>query len=430
MAGVQITPIQQYLRHLAAHGEQMTDRQLLERYVARADQAAFEAIIHRHGPLVRGVCTRILGGGHDVEDAFQATFLVFVRKARTLSAPDALGPWLYGVACRTALKARASAARRAKTHRPLVDLAAPGPDARDWSELRSILDELINRLPDRYRVPFVLCYLEGKTNQQAARILGCPLGTVFSRLAWARDRLQKLLRRRGLAPACGVLAAWLIDSAAPAAVPLASVVSTSQAATAFAAGGAAGAGACPGQAAVLAEGVLRAMFLTKLKIALLLVAALGVAGIGALSLSRLGAAGEPALAGIDRAMQPTAARGDAAKTDKQKLQGTWTVIAVTENGREVAEAEVLNRNSQFVFAADKVTIPIRDGKREFSYQLDPSQKPRHIDLVFDGVTSKGVYAFDAGSLKICVAKDGDERPADLTAPNASNRVLVVLKKNS
>jgi RNA polymerase sigma factor (sigma-70 family) len=430
MTGGETTPIRRYIRHLAGHGEgQDADCELLQRYVVAADQAAFEAIVRRHGPLVQSVCARILGGGPDAEDAFQATFLVLVRKAGSLAAPDSLGPWLYGVACRTALKARAAAVRHQKTERPLTDLATvPTATALAERDLRAVLDELIYRLPQRYRVPFVLCYLEGKTNQEAARIVGCPLGTIFSRLAWARDRLQKQLRRRGLAPASGMFAAWLVESAAPAAVPIASVDSTAHAAIAFAAGRSAAAGAYSGPAAALAEGVLHAMFVTKLKIALLLLATVGIAGVGTFGLIRLATAGEPAGPEFARGLQPPPRQDNAATADQKTLQGTWTVVAVTENGRDVPEAEVKNRNSQFVFVGNKVTIPIRDGMREFAYKLDPTQKPRHIDLVFEGVTSKGLYVLDAGTLKICVAKDGDERPADLAAPRDSNRVLVELKK--
>jgi RNA polymerase sigma-70 factor (ECF subfamily) len=427
MAGGQTSAMQRYIRQIATHaGSDHSDRQLLERYVTAADQVAFAALVRRHGPLVLGVCTRILGGGPDAEDAFQATFLVLVRKARCLSAPDALGPWLYGVACRTALKVRAARARRQQREMPLADLAAP--EAALWRDLRPLLDELIHQLPHRYRAAFVLCYLEGKSNREAAHILGCPPGTIFSRLAWARDRLQKQLRRRGIVPASGVLAAWLVESAALAAVPIASAVSTSHAAAAFAAGPAAVAGGYSGPAAALAEGVLRAMFLTKLKIVLLVLATIGIAGLGTVTLTRLASASESQIAAVGPPVQPAAAGGDEAKTDRQKLQGSWAVVAVTENGREIAEDEVKARNAEIVFAGDKLTVQIRGKAKEFTYRLDPARKPRHIDMVEDGMTSKGIYLLEKGTLKICMAKDNDERPAEFTAPSDSNRVLLVLEK--
>jgi RNA polymerase sigma-70 factor (ECF subfamily) len=431
MGGAQSSPIQRCIRQIAvARGQSdASDGQLLERYLAAADEAAFEALVSRHGPLVRGVCTRILGHGPDADDAFQATFLVFVRKARSLRSPDALGPWLYGVAYRTALKARATALQRQKRQRPLPDLPGPSsPDCIVSGDLVSILDGLIHRLPHRYRRPFVLCYLEGKTNKEAAEILGCPQGTIFSRLAWARGQLQKQLRRHGLAPASAAVAAWLVPSTAPAALPNTVVVSTAQAATAFAAGRAAVSGCCSPHAAALAEGVLRTMFLTKLKIALVAVATIGMAGFAAAAFTHLGSSQEnPA---IERHLQPAATGRGEAKTDKERLQGSWTVVAVTEAGREIPEAEVESRNSKFVFAGDTVTIPIRDGKRDFMYKLDSTQKPRYFDLTFDGTTNKGIYLLKGDELKICVSKEADERPTEFAAPGDSNRVLMVLKRTN
>src|SRR5262249_17501866 len=148
------------------------------------DEAAFTALVNRHGPMVLGVCRRVLRPAHDADDAFQATLLVLLRKARPLRRPELLGNWLYGVAHRTALKARTLAAKRRARERPVVDhlAGAPSPTAA-WGDVRPVLDEEVSRLPAKYRAPVVLCYLEGKTNEEAARLLGCPTGTVFSRLA-------------------------------------------------------------------------------------------------------------------------------------------------------------------------------------------------------------------------------------------------------
>src|SRR5262249_616645 len=160
-----------------------------------------------YGPLVLGVCTRILGSEHDAEDAYQATFLVLVRKAGSLRTPESLGPWLYGVANRTALKARAERLQRLKRELPLVEPPAPSSaDELAWRDLRLVLDEEVTRLPPKHRAAIILCYFEGKTNEQAARILGCPPGTIFSRLASARDRLRQQLSRRGVALSTSALA--------------------------------------------------------------------------------------------------------------------------------------------------------------------------------------------------------------------------------
>ena len=283
MATGQPTSLMRFLRGLAAHGGgDAADGQLLHRFATRHDEAAFAALVGRHGPVVWGVCRRVLRDPNDAEDAFQATFLVLARKAASVARPDLLGNWLYGVACRTAREARARAARRRAKERQAAAVAAADPAADvDWADLRPVLDEEIGALPAKYRVPFVLCYLEGRTNEEAARLLGCPKGTVLSRLAWARERLRHRLTRRGLALGAGLLATRLAHNAAPAAVPAPLVCSTVEAATSVAAGKAV-AGAVPARVAALTEGVLRAMFMTRLRIAtaIVLAAALTAGGVG------------------------------------------------------------------------------------------------------------------------------------------------------
>src|SRR5262249_31257284 len=178
----------------------------------------------------------------------------------------------------TAVKAKAEALKRRRHERRLVDTApAPVADGLLWRDLRPVLDEEVNRLPRKYRDPFVLCYLEGKTNEQAAQILACPQGTVFSRLAWARERLRRQLSRRGLAVSVAAFAA-LLSRATRAAVRASVEGLPSRAALAGAAGQGAAAGTVSARAAALAEGVVRAMFWTKLKIALLALLTTAVAG--------------------------------------------------------------------------------------------------------------------------------------------------------
>src|SRR5262249_24569164 len=158
-----------------------------ERFVRRRDEAAFEALVWRHAPLVLGVCRRVLRHEQDAEDAFQATFLTLVRKARSIGRKQSVGSWLYKVAYRAAVQAKAAAGRRAAREKPWAGEPA-GEPSEDviWRDLRPVLDEEVGRLPARYRVPFVLCYLNGKTSAEAAREIGCPAGTIMSRLAWAR----------------------------------------------------------------------------------------------------------------------------------------------------------------------------------------------------------------------------------------------------
>jgi RNA polymerase sigma factor (sigma-70 family) len=211
----------------------------------------------------------------DAEDAFQATFLVLVRKARSLSRPEQLSPWLYGVARRTALKARAEAARRRAREQAVMDHPAHETSDVLRRELRHVLDEEVSRLPARYRTPFLLCYLEGLTNDEAARRLGCPKGTILSRLSRAREILRGRLARRGLGLSAAALSAALPDSLS-AAVPSALVESTIRLSISYAAGMAVSALSAP--ATVLAEGVLKAMFLTKVKLVVVVFLSLGLVG--------------------------------------------------------------------------------------------------------------------------------------------------------
>jgi RNA polymerase sigma factor (sigma-70 family) len=189
-----------------------SDRRLLERFVSQQDEAAFAALLDRHGPMVLSVCRRVLSHAQDAEDAFQATFLVLSRKAAFIAQPELLGSWLYGVAYRIARKARAQSARRRRreSERETVPMSAPDPLLEAaWRELRASLDEELRRLPVKYQAPLVLCYLEGLTNEEAARQLGWPVGSISYRLARGRDLLRERLSRRRRAIAPGLLPALL-----------------------------------------------------------------------------------------------------------------------------------------------------------------------------------------------------------------------------
>jgi RNA polymerase sigma factor (sigma-70 family) len=440
MFGAPTNPIQRFIARISASratGDD-PDRQLLERFVSERDPCAFEAIVERHGPLVLSVCTRVLGGVHDAEDAFQATFLVLVRKAGSIRAPGSLGPWLYGVAYRTALKAKAHVLKRQKLEKPLVDVAAPAVrDNEILDDLRAVLDEEVNCLPAKYRVPFVLCYMQGKTNAEAAQMLGCAHGTIFSRLAWARERLRKCLSRR-LALASGAVTSLLTQSTVSEAVPVSYSLSTSKAALAFAAGKAAAAGTTSAPAAALAEGVLRAMFLTKLKIAIVVLFAIGTAGAGGGALAwglltseqgnrRIGFLVNHLNGhGIGQPAGPVAGEG---RTDKDKLQGTWILVEVTDAGKVISAEDIKAKNFEMVITGDKLTLPIRDDAKQVAYKLDPSKKPKEIDLsIEEGQTAKGIYSLEGSKLKLCVERAGGERPTEFAAPKDSDRVLMVLKK--
>ncbi len=260
----------------------MSEWQLLHRYVTRRDEAAFEALVARHGPMVLGVCRRVLGEGADVDDAFQATFLVLVKKAAALGERDAVGHWLYGVACRVALRARSDAARRRSREWACATTeaaSATDPDETSRRELAAAIDEELALLPAKYRAPVVLCLVEGLSHDEAARQLGWPVGSVKGRLARARDLLKGRLARRGLAPAAGVIAALAHD--ARAAVPPALAASTARAALTIATRSPT-AGVVSATAAALMEGVITTMSLTRIKVGIAALVALG-AGAGVLA---------------------------------------------------------------------------------------------------------------------------------------------------
>jgi RNA polymerase sigma factor (sigma-70 family) len=203
---------------LALATEDLTDQQLLDRFVRRRDEVAFEALVQRHGPMVLAVCRRVLGQAQEADDAFQATFLVLLRKADSIAKPELLGSWLYGVACRVARKARAQAASRRAHESAREAVAMPPPDPLlevAWRELRALLDEELQHLPPKYQAPLVLCYLEGLTNEEAARRLGWPSGSISYRLARARELLKARLSRRCKALSPALLGAVLASAAPP-----------------------------------------------------------------------------------------------------------------------------------------------------------------------------------------------------------------------
>jgi RNA polymerase sigma factor (sigma-70 family) len=260
----------------------LSDGQLLDRFVGRREASAFEAIVERYGPLVWGVCRRVLWDHHDAEDAFQATFLVLARKAASVMPRDKLGNWLYGVAFQTAMKARATRAKRRVRERPAGEMNEPEAVPHEPADERlSGLDREVTRLPEKYRMPIILCELEGKTHRQAAEQLGWPVGTVSSRLSRARALLASRLSRRAAPLTVGALAGLLTQDMARAGVPPELLHSTAQAAILSTAGKAVAAGVVSAQVAALTGEVLKTMLINKLKLAtamLLLALALAAGG--------------------------------------------------------------------------------------------------------------------------------------------------------
>jgi RNA polymerase sigma factor (sigma-70 family) len=328
-----------------------SDGQLLERFTARREEAAFAALLHRHGPMVLGLCRRVARHAQAAEDAFQATFLLLARKAGSIRKGESVGGWLYRVAFRLAVKARAQAARRREREHRVADMRKPelGFQAA-WQDLQEVLDEELERLPEKYRAPLVLCYLQGKTQEEAMRQLGCPLGTVRSRLARARKLLRARLARRGLTLGAAALGTALAANSATAALPGTLLNSTLKAGLHFAAGGAVGPGVSA-RTAALVKGGLQAMATEKVRFGIVVFLALGLVAAGAGLVAHRALATGPGKepgpmqeaprsgsfqrgGGQPPRISKTPAKGDAAR------QMTLTGRVLGPDGKPVAGAEV------------------------------------------------------------------------------------------
>jgi RNA polymerase sigma factor (sigma-70 family) len=282
MAGGPLGNVIRFLRRaVGPEAGTLSDRQLLARFAHRRDEVAFGSLVERHGPMVWAACRRVLGAGPDAEDAFQAAFLVLAQKAGAAGWQESVSSWLYQVAYRVAIRARRDIARRRRREEEAAKMLQGTPRAAaEGGELRAVLDEELSRLPERFRAPVVLCYLQGKTNDEAAQALGWPRGTVASRLSRARNVLRSRLTRRGLTLPATALAASLHEAVASAALPPALVQSTIKAAALLPAANALAAGAISGPVASLTQGVLRTMFFAKLKLAAPIVVVLAIFGTG------------------------------------------------------------------------------------------------------------------------------------------------------
>jgi RNA polymerase sigma factor (sigma-70 family) len=387
-----------------------SDAELLEQFVTRRSEDAFAALLRRHQAMVWGVCRRMLGQHADAEDAFQAVFLVLAAKASTLRHQANLGPWLYGVTCNTALKQREQERlRRKHEHRAgtasglgdlFSDVDQPVADA----EVVAILDEEIQRLPDKYRSAVVLCEIQGRSREDASRVLGIPPGTLSSRLASARDCLALRLARRGVVLGAAPLAILLDAPSAPAASLAATTVQQT-----LAASGAAGAGVS-GPVAALTQGVLHAMFMQQVKtwaagIALALAVA---AGTILLTLAAL-------------------AQGDGPANDRERIVGTWKLISVMDNGRERPADD-----AKAVITKDKIELHFGGKSRAFPYALDPDHNPKHFNTKSaDGTKDVlGIYKFEDNKLFLVINETGGgDRPTQFVSEaKTANDLLMIMER--
>ncbi len=337
-----------------------TDASLLERFVASRDEAAFELLLWRHGPMVLSVCRRMLRCDHDAEDAFQAAFLLLARKAGAIRRREAVAAWLYQTAYRIALRARETARKR-----PVAISAGAEPTAPDsetdaiWRDLRPLLDEEVGRLPEKYRLPIILCYLQGRTYAEVSQELKCPRGTVAIRLQRGRELLRGRLTRRGLALTAATTAVLTAERTVSAALPAALVHTTLKAALLFAAGKVV-AGAVSSQALTWTQGVLRTMFLSKIKILAAVVLLMGATGTGTGLLMSLKAEAPPTRTNpppvVDKAKteKPPAEAGE----EKEERPVKATVELSSERTGRIALIGTEIKEGQRVPAKDQVAVTV------------------------------------------------------------------------
>jgi RNA polymerase sigma factor (sigma-70 family) len=406
---------------------ELSDPVLLREFVICRDEGAFAALVRRHGPMVLAACRRILGAHAEVDDAFQATFMVLARKAGSIAKPALLANWLYGVSCRTALEARTRMNRCRSTQQPLDDLTslATEPDE-DRAEVLAMLDRELNRLPERLRIPVVMCELEGRSRREVAVLLGIPEGTLSSRLAAARKVLASRLTRRGIVVSAAGIGLALSQSEAPASVSAALIDSTVAAAVTGK--------TVPVAAAVLMKGVLTAMFVNQLQRVTVAVLILGL-GTGLLTVGVVG--GKSATANASDITSPVTLLPDdkpqGSTESGDSLIGGWKVVRFTVGGEEQPSDRGRAPVSAF-FTKDKgFFIDQHNSPLAFSYSVDQAQKPAQIDLkaIGRGDTIRGIFEFDTdGQLKLCFTDDpkGD-RPTEFDSKNNKRAALFVLKRD-
>jgi RNA polymerase sigma factor (sigma-70 family) len=390
MPRTQLDPIVRHLYRLAAADRtaERTDAELLRHFVEEREEAAFQALLQRHGGLVMGVCRRLLPRHHDAEDAFQATFLALVRHAPSIRRTQAVASWLYRVAHRIATKAGTNMARRSARERQSVQAAqAPAASELALRELQAVVDEEVRRLPEKYRAAFVLCCLEGKTRAEAARELGWKEGTVAGRLAEARQRLQQRLARRGVVLSVA-LTVMALARGAEAALPPAVLDAAQKAALQYAAGARTG-GAISASVAALVQGATRTMWTSQMKTVTALLLMLGLLTAGALTHRALAAKepGSPAAAasqGEDEKPPPAAKAEDQKPMADVAEQVEVKGRVLGPDGKPFRGAEVLLNVPSWTEESAKAGRSVRatsDAGGRFQFRARRSEFERWTTLV-------------------------------------------------
>jgi RNA polymerase sigma factor (sigma-70 family) len=360
----------------------VSDTQLLERFVRQRDGAAFELLVWRHQRLVLGQCRRLLSCEQDAEDAFQATFLALACKAGSIGKREAVASWLYKVAYRVALRLRASERNRIRHEQRLAavrgSISTCGQPCLDalQSDLRSAVHEEIERLPETYRAPIVLCYLEGKTNEEAAVQMSCPTGTVVTRLARARQRLRSRLARRGWDLPAGCLVAALTPPDLSAAAPPLLLDQTVKAALVFASDPTAS-GVVPAKVATLARGVLKTMVMTRLKLVVAVLMLIGFAGTGSGVFAYCNWTPDEPLPRSNIASAIAALPGEVLQTDQQPKKRDQGAKATKEqrqkkdDDKNTTITETVSKSFK-VGKTPKVIVELYNGAIEVSATADAS----------------------------------------------------------
>jgi RNA polymerase sigma factor (sigma-70 family) len=449
MAEAQLIHLLRNLRRLIGPpgDEPASDGRLLDRFVRLRDENAFVALMRRHGPMVLGICQRVLGDVHEAEDAFQATFLVLARKAGSIRRRDSAASWLCRVAYRLAVLARVRAAKRRALEREAREMARAHSQAPPAAgDLRLMLDDELDQLPRKYHAPLVLCYLQGKTHEEAARALRWPEGTVKGRLARAREMLRQRLARRGLVFAATLAGALVLEQTTAAALPAALVHATVKAALAGTAAPAAG-GLISAEVAALVEGVTRTMFVTKLKIVAAVVLAVGLIGGSAglvtrqvLAAQTVGPAGSlpdteaTELLALGKAPAPAkdkdkdSDKADDAKPDKDALQGhTGAVLglASSPDGKMIATASADKSVKLWAVAAKKETTTFQGHTGEVTaVAFSPNGK-----LLASGSVDNSVLVWDIATGKQLNALIGHTDAVTAVAITPDGKLLVSASKD-
>jgi RNA polymerase sigma factor (sigma-70 family) len=390
--------------------------------------------------MVYRVCWRVLQHTEDTEDAFQATFLILAVKLRTVRKHASLASWLHGVAHRVAVKSKLqTAGRRRRESRAALAEAMPTEDL-TWHELRLALDAELRQLPDKLRLPLILCYLESRTQDEAASQLGWSKSTLRRRLERARDQLAHRLRGRGIVLSGASSAVLVSDCVASVAPEL--VAAAVEASLKVTSGERVAAVATPAVAA-LTEGVMKAMLWKKLQTGIAVLLVVMALGIG------LGLRGFPGHAQTPSApvqpkepvskalVQPKVSTGKRApqqevRTDKELLQGKWDITEVVSDGMATDNL----KDVQAVFEKERFSLVGPAGKREFRFKLDPAKKPKAIDLAaldgeFKDKSARAIYHLEGDSLRLCMPNEiTDNRPTEFVSKEGSKLLLMTLKRSA